>query len=105
MTDKHTDDLRTVREGDTVELTTTEDQTFEASCLNVDKQHADPRSGEIRETTTWLFEMDGGKAAAGITNGLKSSPDDPDFPIHSELWHLDEEDGMGYIEHVSELEE
>lgn len=96
-TDKHTADLRNVCEDDHVTLTTSEGETFEATCTHYLINNADPRSGEVRETTIWRFETPWGHAAATITDGLRSAEDDPDFPQHSELWHLDEGDGMGYI--------
>lgn len=98
--DEHTADLHNVVTNDSVTLTTTEGETFDATCTDRSVQRADPRSGEVRETTIWTFDTPYGEAAASILNGLKSSPDDPDFPVHSELWHMDEGDGMGYIETV-----
>ncbi len=53
--EEHTEDLRNVREGDTLDITTTEGETFEAECTDRQVQHADPRSGEVRETTIWTF--------------------------------------------------
>lgn len=98
---EHTDDLRNVNEGDLLDITTTEGETFEATCTSREVQHADPRSGEVRQTTIWTFDTPYGEAAATILDGLKSSADDPDFPQHSELWHMDEGDGMGFIESLN----
>lgn len=98
---EHTSDLRSVREGDSVRLTTSEGETFEAECINYDKQYAHPDTHKVRETNIWVFETPRGKVAVNILDGLKSSPDSPDFPKHSELWHLDEDDGMGYIEELN----
>jgi hypothetical protein len=97
---EHTEDIRNIVEGDEVTITTTEGEAFDAECINRDTQHADPRSGEVRQTTYWKFDTPYGEAAASILEGLKSSPDDRDFPQHSELWHMDKGDGMGYIESV-----
>lgn len=98
---QHNDDLRNVREGDTVEIVTSEGEVFEAECTDFQVQHADARSGEVRETTIWMFDTPHGEAAASILEGLKSSSDDPDFPVHSELWHMDEGGAMGYINEVT----
>lgn len=101
--DQHTDDLRNVNEGDTVTIRTTEGETFhEVECLFRRVQQADPRSGEVRETTIWRFDTPHGEAAASILDGLRSSPNDPEFPQHSELWNLDEGCAMGFIESVVE---
>lgn len=96
--DSHTDDLRNVREGDDLHIYTTEGENFSATCESREIQHADPRSGEVRETTIWMFDTTKGTLAASILDGLKSSPDDPDFPQHTELWSLDREAPLGYIE-------
>ena len=95
--DAHTDDLRNVREGDTVEITTTEGETFEAECTERQVSNADPRTGEVRETTLWLFDAVEYLPTVSITEGLKSSPDDPDFPLHKEAWDRQQERTMGYI--------
>lgn len=101
MADEHTDDIRNVREGDTVELTTTEGETFEAECVDYSVEHADPRSGEVRETRMWEFSAVEYRPVVSITEGLKSSPDDPDFPIHNEIWDLQQEGTMGYVAELS----
>lgn len=99
MGEQHSSDLRNVREGDTVEITTTGGETFEADCTGRQTNMADPQSGHIRETRIWQFTAPGlTTMAATIVDGLKSSPNDPDFPQHSELWDMENESGMGYIE-------
>lgn len=97
---ENTADLRNVVEGDTVTIETTDGHTLEVECVRYDKQHADPRSGEIRETNIWQFEGDR-NATVSFTDGLKSSEDDPDFPIHNEVWDVDEEETLGYIESLT----
>ena len=97
---ENTADLRNVVEGDTVRIETTERHTFEVECVFYEKQHADPRSGEIRETNIWQFEGDR-NVAVSFTDGLKSSPDDPEFPVHNEVWDSDEEESIGYIESLT----
>lgn len=103
--EQHSDDLRKVREGDTLEIETTEGETLDVECTSRQVQNADPRSGEIRETKIWQFETDSGSIAASIIDGLKSSSDEADFPRHSELWHMDEERNLGYIESLTLLGE
>lgn len=97
---EHTSDLRSVEEGDTVILETTEGEHFEAECTNRQIQHADPRSGEIRETNIWQFDAVEYLPTVMIVDGLKSSPDDPDFPLHKEVYDEQQEGTMGYIESV-----
>lgn len=101
MGENHTDDLRNVVEGDTVEIVTTEDESFEAECTDYRKEHADPRTGEVRETSMWTFEAVEYKPVATITDGLRSSDTDPEFPIHTELWDQQQEGHMGYIDDIS----
>lgn len=104
--EKHTDDLRNVNQGDSVTITTTEGHTYhEILCAMREVHNADPRSGEIRETTLWSFNVDDKDLTVSITNGLRSSEDDPEFPLHKEahLGEIGKADGwvpMGYIESV-----
>lgn len=98
--EQHSDDIHNVRESDDIHIYTTEGENFSATCTSRDTQFADPRSGEVRETTIWMFDTPKGELAASILDGLKSSPDDPDFPQHSELWSMDREETLGYIESV-----
>lgn len=100
MDEAHTDDLRNVNQNDEVHLYTTEGENFSAYCESVETQHADPRSGEVRETTIWMFDTPKGTLAASIIEGLLSSEDDPEFPQHTELWALEREATLGYIETV-----
>jgi hypothetical protein len=100
MAESHTDDLRNVNENDHVTITTSEGETFDAHCKMRQTQNADPRSGEVRETKLWIFETPHGELAASILDGLKSSPDDPDFPQHSELYNSEEGENYGYVESV-----
>ena len=96
--EKHCDDLRSISEDDTVKLTTTGGEEIQVTCTHKQVQHADPRSGEVRETHIWSFDSPDHNLAVSVTEGLKSSPDDPDFPIHNEIWNHNTEDTMGYIE-------
>ena len=92
---ENTADLRNVVEGDTVTIETTEGARFLAECVFYEKQHADPRSGLVRETNLWQFEGDR-NVAVSFTDGLKSSPDDPEFPVHNEMWDCDLHRGEGH---------
>lgn len=97
---EHTDDLRNVNKGDEVTITTSEGETIEGGCVSRETQRADPRTGEVRETTIWMFddENNARTLCVNITDGLRSSPDDPEFPQHSELWDPVAEENAGYIE-------
>jgi len=99
--EKHSEDLRNVREGDTVTIQTTEDESFQVTCTHTQTNHADPRSGEVRETNLWLFDSFDHSLAASITDGLKSSSDDAEFPQHSQVWDKDAEESIGYIESLT----
>lgn len=104
--DAHTDDLRNVNEGDSVTIkTTTGERYTEVECTYKQVSNADPRTGEIRKTHLWVFNADGRDLTAAVIDGLKSSPDDPDFPVHKKV-SLSTGDGdsdwdsVGYIETV-----
>lgn len=103
---EHTDDLRNVNEGDSVTIHTTEGETYhEVECSLREVHNADPRSGEVRETTLWAFTVGDEDLTASIVEGLRSSPDDPEFPVHKEanLGVIGKADGWtpkGYIESV-----
>lgn len=96
---EHPDDLRNVREGDTVTITI-DGGSFDAECVERQVNNADPRTGEIRETKIWLFDAVEYKPAVSIVDGLKSSPDDPDFPIHNAAYDRQHEYEMGFIEEI-----
>jgi hypothetical protein len=95
--DAHTEDLRTVHEGDTVEIVTSENEAFEAKCVEKEIYNADPRTGEVRETRSWHFDAVEHQPVVTIIDGLRSSPDDPEFPIHKSMWDSQQEGSMGYI--------
>lgn len=98
---EHTDDLRNVREGDTVVITPEQGEAFSCECTDYSVENADPRSGEIRETKIWEFTNVDVKLYASILDGLRSSEDDPEFPQHSELWDASLERNLGYIEKLT----
>jgi hypothetical protein len=97
---EHTDDLRNVREGDGVVLTTSNGSQIRTKCFDVSVEHADERTGEVRETTMWRFQPE---IVVSITDGLRSSPDDPEFPIHNEAYAPRAEESIGFIESVKIL--
>lgn len=81
--EEHTADIRNIKENDHVTLETTEGGTFhDVECRKRERHNADPRTGEIRETQIWSFTVGHKTLVASITDGLKSSPDGPEFPIH-----------------------
>lgn len=95
--DHHIDDLLAVREGDDVSFTTTGDLAASVECVEKERQSADPRTGEVRDTTIWTFEQGDTTLYASIVDGLKSSENDPDFPVSSEVYDPDAETSHGYI--------
>ena len=99
---QHTSDLRNVKEGDGVTFTTSDGETYNATCTNYDEQHADERSGEVRTTSIWTLDIDGlgGRADVAIVDGLKSSPEQDDFPRYHEIWQGKDKPTLGYIEKV-----
>jgi len=100
MDEEHTADLWNVNEGDHVTIETTEGTELDATCDLRNVENADPRTGEIRETTIWLFSAGERRPAVAITQGLKSSPDDPEFPIHNKMFDRVHDETLGYIETV-----
>lgn len=99
--DQHTADLRNVNEGDDVTIITTEGEEFDAHCTEVDVSNADPRTGEIRETTMWFFEGSHHSTIAVIVDGLASTEEQMGhFPSHKTMWERNQERDMGYIESV-----
>jgi len=98
--EEHCDQIRSVSEGDTVTISTTNGNIFDATCEMKDTQYADPRSGEIRETRIWLFNAVEFMPIVSILDGLKSSPDDPDFPVHKQVYCRDTEQSLGFIDRI-----
>lgn len=98
--EEHTSDLRNVEEGDTLDITTGSGETLRVECTARNTESADPRSGEVRDTIFWHFDVDGGQVFAAITEGLRSSEDDPEFPIHMPLWDARKDQRIGYIDEV-----
>lgn len=101
MDETHTDDLRNVREGDTVVITPQNGGAFTCECVDYSVQNADPRSGEVRETKIWKFRNVDVEIYASIIDGLRSSESDPEFPIHTELYDATLDRGIGYIEKLT----
>lgn len=98
---QHAEDVRNVREGDTVEITTTEGEHFEAVCTHFDRLQAAEETGEVRETKVWMFDAVEFQPVVSIVDGLLSSEDDPEFPMHNEIWDEQQERKMGYVEDLS----
>ena len=97
----HTDSLRDVISDDKVTITTSEGTTFSAECTERSMQVAPPQSGAVREVQRWHFvASNGDEIVAQITDGLKSTPSGPDFPIHEEAWNMSGEYEMGYITNI-----
>lgn len=106
MDERHTDELRNVDEGDIVTIETTAGRLFrEVECVSRQTQRADPRTGEIRQSQIWQFEVADRDLTVSIVDGLRSSPEDPDFPKHKEasLGNVGEYEGwvtVGYFDVV-----
>jgi len=99
-----------VQKGDIVEIVTSEYEPFEAECVKTEVHNADPRTGEVRETQIWHFDTVEYQPVVGIVDGLRSSPEDPEFPLHREMFDSQQEQSMGYIKNLTiygeqELEE
>ena len=101
MDETHTEDLRNVREGDTVVITPTGGEAFTAECTDYQVQNADPRSGEVRETKIWTFTNVDVRIYASIIDGLRSSESDPEFPIHCEMYDETIDRSIGYVEKLT----
>lgn len=97
MAEEHTSDLRNVKEGDDVTVVTSDGHIIDAHCTSYENQHADPRSGEVRETRLWHFHSQLFSFTASIIDGLRSSPDDPEFPKHTAAYAHEEDVSIGYI--------
>lgn len=102
--DEHSSDLWDVQEGDTVSLTTTTGASLTGECYSRERQHPDPRTGEVRETHIWWFDYGTTSLIVSIMEGLKSSADDPEYPIHKDAWITGTETSAGYIDTL-EIEE
>ncbi len=96
----HTSTLQLVREGDTVTIHTSEGHQFEAECVTYDERNAAERTGEIRKTMMWSFDAVEYQPVVTIIQGLRSSADDPDFPIHEKVWDTKQECRMGYVKSI-----
>jgi len=103
MEERHSGDLYNVHETDEVTITTTTGDTFDATCVNFQNQHSDPQSGEVVTISIWTFQSPDFKSVIdiGITNGLKSSPDQDDFPRHHEVYLGSENPSLGYVETIT----
>jgi len=102
---EHDASVRGIYEGNEVTFDLSNGETIEAECIHRSRNSADPRSGEIRTTYVWTFDIaDSDRlATVSIVDGLRSSEDDPEFPVHKKLSTTDKlaRDGdwqeQGYI--------
>jgi hypothetical protein len=100
MADKHTEDLRNVREGDTVVITPTDGGAFTCECT--DAQVVTRRQyHRCRETKIWEFTNVDVKIYASILDGLSFVADDTDLPQHSEMYDASLDQNIGYIEKLT----
>jgi len=103
MGENHPDDIRNIAEGDEVIIETTSGDTLDMTCTEIDKSNADPRTGEVRETTMWFFDLGGEEVVFSRVEGLRSSESDPEFPVDKPVWNIDQEMGYGYVESLKIL--
>ena len=89
-------DLRNVREGDDVTLTTEEHDRLPAVCTSRSKVN-DPDPEKVREYTTLKFEQEGAECIVQITDCLKSFEWETPYPRHTPLYDEDNEVTLGYI--------
>ena len=101
MGENHPDDIRNIAEGDEVQIETTEGHLLDMTCTEITKQNADPRTGEIRETTMWFFDMGGEEVVMSRVEGLRSRESDPEFPVDKPIWNVEREMGYGFGTEVS----
>lgn len=99
--DQHSADVFNIREGDFVEIVTTTGEVFVGECTLYNVSNSVPRSGEVRETTDIKLETMDFSTHVSITKGLTSPRDDVNFPIHRQVWNIDEGRRMGHVEEVS----
>ncbi len=97
---QHTADLRNVNEGDSLTIQTTMGETFDVECESYEVHHADERTGEVRETRVWTLIGDNRRLIVSIIDGLKSSPNQRDFPRHKPIWEKTSECAVGYVDSV-----
>lgn len=96
---EHNKDLWDVSDGNEVTITTSEGEHFDAECTERRTETMADRTGnESMETTTWLFNAVEYQPEIRITRLLTA--EDPDFPIHNEIWDQQQEGEMGFIEEI-----
>lgn len=99
MVNEHTDDLRNVRQGDSVEITTSDGVEFGGECVSRTVEHSQ-NPELVRQFYTWEFNAPFGPIFVQITEGLRESDDMEQFPWHSEAWVSEKEESIGYITDV-----
>jgi hypothetical protein len=97
----HTGSLLNVRENDSVEMTTTEGDTFEATCVNKVVHSPEPEVKVVRDVRrTWYFVGTNVRPIVTVTDGRRESPDDPEFPVHKPMFERQSQRDMGYVTHL-----
>lgn len=90
------EDLRNVREGDDVTLTTTEHEALPATCTERDNWN-DQDPEVVREYTVLRFEQEGTECMVQITDGLKRFEWEAEYPRHTPLFDETSEISLGHI--------
>lgn len=84
---EHDAAIRGVYEENEVTLDLSNGETINAECIHRSRNSADERSGKIRTTYVWTFDIaDGDRlGTVSIVDGMRSSENGPEFPIHKKL--------------------
>jgi hypothetical protein len=96
MDESHTEDLRNVREGDTIDVETSEGDTFRMTCTGYSHNH-DQDPDKVREYRTWDFEQEGAEVVIQITDGLKSFEWETEYRRHTPMYDSTSDVSLGYI--------
>ena len=89
-------DLRNVREGDDVTLTTEEHDALPATCINRQNWN-DQDPDKVREYTMLRFEQEDSECVVQITDGLRSYEWETPYPRHTPLYDETNSVGLGHI--------
>jgi len=96
MDESHTDDLRNVKEGDVLDVETSEGDEFRMTCTGFNR-HNDPDPDKVREYFNWTFEQEGAEVTIQITEGLRSFEWEEDYPRHTPMYDSTNDVSLGYI--------
>ena len=100
MTDSNCSEAYAIEEGDTVEVTTTEENSFTLTCTGVNRtNNTDPDI--VEEQFVWKFEDEKGRKYSLLKiEGLRRFEHQEEYPYESQLSTGDFDEGVGFIEEV-----